>query len=96
MFHLANVIKSHHPVGFFSEILGEILDDFDLLYVYRDPRDVMLSLRKQIRFWDWHEGPGTETLQEFIRSAPSGRMMRYQQNQSHPYSTVGSLMSGVG
>jgi hypothetical protein len=79
--HLANVIKSHHPVGFFSEILGEILDDFHLLYVYRDPRDVMLSLWKQIRFWDWHEGPGTETLPEFIRSAPSGRMMRYQQHQ---------------
>jgi hypothetical protein len=79
--HIANVIKSHHSSGFFDEILNEILDDFNLLYIYRDPRDVMVSLWKQIQFWEWHEGPKTETLQEFIHSSPSGRMMRYQQHQ---------------
>ena len=79
--HLANVIKSHHSVDFFNEILEEILNDFNLLYIYRDPRDVMVSLWKQIRYWNWHEGPKTETIKEFLKSAPSGRMMRYQQHQ---------------
>ena len=41
----------------------------------------MLSFWKFLNRWAWHEGPKTSTLQEFIRAAPSGQMMRYQQRQ---------------
>jgi Sulfotransferase domain len=79
--HLANIVKSHHAFAFFESIFPEIASDFHIFYVYRDPRDVMISYWKFIRSLPWHEGPKPETCNEFIRSEPCGQMIRYQYRQ---------------
>jgi hypothetical protein len=33
-----NVVKSHHAAGFYAEILGDLLEQFHVFYVVRDPR----------------------------------------------------------
>lgn len=78
---VANIVKSHHPFAFFDESFDEIVNDFHVFYIYRDPRDVMVSYWKFLRRLSWNEGPKAKTLSEFIRSRPSGMMMRYQTRQ---------------
>jgi hypothetical protein len=78
---VANTFKSHHSFDFFSDIIEDILDEFQVFYVYRNPFDVMVSLWRFMHKWQWHEGPKTDELSDFIRMAPSGHMMRYQMYQ---------------
>ena len=78
---VANILKSHHTFDFFEAKLPQILPEFQIFYVYRDPRDVMASFWKFLRNWKWNEGPKTETASEFIRAEPCGQMMRYQYRQ---------------
>ena len=78
---IRNILKSHHPVSFFDGIMEYILDQFHVFYIYRDPRDVMVSFWKLIRGFEWDEGPRTETVGDFIRSEPRAALLRYQKNQ---------------
>ncbi|TPW17031.1 MAG: hypothetical protein FD130_819 [Halothiobacillaceae bacterium] len=77
-----NILKTHHHVDFFSETLDYLTDQFHVYYIYRDPQDVMCSFWRMLRGLSWSEGPKTETVGEFMRAAPSGGLMRYQQNQA--------------
>jgi hypothetical protein len=76
--NLANIVKSHHSFAFFEKVVADVLADFTVFYIYRDPRDVMVSFWRFLHHWPWHEGPRVETCREFIRTAPCGQMMRYQ------------------
>jgi len=76
-----NIVKSHHPYGFFSEVIDEIHDEFHVFYILRDPRDVMVSYWRCIRELPWDEGPRADTVGEFMRAAPRGAVMRYQKEQ---------------
>ncbi len=78
---VANTFKSHHSFDFLSENIVEVFEEFHVFYVYRDPIDVMVSLWRFIKKWDWHEGPKVDELADFIRTPPSGHMMRYQMYQ---------------
>ncbi len=78
---LANTVKSHHQVGFFEDCLTNVVGFFTILYVHRNPIDVMPSCHRFIRRWDWLEGPRTDSCKAYIRAAPAGHMMRYQINQ---------------
>jgi hypothetical protein len=80
---LANTIKSHHQVDFLAQCLSEIVESFIILYVYRNPMDVMRSCQKLMLNWDWVEGPRVGSCKEYIRAPPCGYMMRYQMRQ-HP------------
>ena len=77
-YNVASLFKSHHNYAFFQAVIEEILREFVVFYIYRDPRDVMVSYWKMLGHWPWHEGPKTATCREFIRAEPSGQMMRYQ------------------
>jgi hypothetical protein len=79
--NLANIIKSHHQVAFFEGLLEQIQKDFHILYIYRDPCDVMLSCWRFMNAWSWEEGPRRATVSEYIRAQPCGQMMRYQMFQ---------------
>ena len=79
--YLANIVKAHHSFAFFASVMEEITSDFHIFYIYRDPRDVMVSFWKFLRKLPWDEGPKPEACNEFIRAEPCGRMIRYQQRQ---------------
>lgn len=78
---LANIVKLHHSYPFLETVIRPILRDFHIFYIYRDPRDVMVSYWKFMKQVSWREGPRTETCSEFIRMAPCGQMLRYQDRQ---------------
>ena len=76
---IINILKSHHPATFFEGMLDYFADQFH--YIYRDPRDAIISNWKLIRSFPWDEGPKPETAAEFLRAEPCGGMMRYQKRQ---------------
>ena len=80
---LSSIIKTHHP----SYVFNKLFDNPDVifLYIYRKPIDVFISFRNFIENWNWHEGPKTNTLLEFIKSPPEGQMQRYQK---HSYNNL--------
>ncbi|MDQ7787563.1 MAG: sulfotransferase domain-containing protein [Thermodesulfovibrionales bacterium] len=78
---LKNIIKSHHPFGFFAESIDYLADTYHIFYIYRDPRDVMLSYWEIMQKLSWDEGPRSNTVGDFMRSAPRGAMLRYQKEQ---------------
>ena len=78
---ITNILKSHHPATFFGSGLPYFADQFHILYIYRDPRDVLVSNWKLIRSFSGDEGPKPDTAGEFIRAEPCGGMMRYQKRQ---------------
>jgi hypothetical protein len=79
---VGNVFKSHHHVDFFGPVLESLLEEFHVFYVFRDPRDVMTSFWRFLRTLPWDEGPKTKDVGAFMRSPPSGGMMRYQKFQN--------------
>src|SRR6187200_2098494 len=42
-YYPANIVKAHHSFAFFEGAFDEIVSDFHIFYVSRDPRDVMVS-----------------------------------------------------
>lgn len=80
--NVANTFKSHHSADFFRSVFADIGQVFHVLYVHRDPRDVMRSFWKYLHPWPWLEGPRTESLSDFVRAEPCGHMMRYQMYQA--------------
>lgn len=80
--HVLNLTKSHHSVGFYDAFLPQLADaGYQLLYIHRDPRDVMLSFWRFLQHWNWDEGPRTDTIGQFLRAAPRGNLLRYQKEQ---------------
>lgn len=79
---ILNILKSHHSSSFFVDALEEILEDYKVIYIFRDPRDVLQSYWNYIHRMEAFVGKKTETISEFIHSAPCGAMLRYQTSQS--------------
>jgi hypothetical protein len=78
---VANIVKSHHAVGFFDGVLDRLLRRYVVFYIHRDPVDVMLSFWRFMHEWPWREGLKRDDPLSFARSEPEGQMMRYQINQ---------------
>lgn len=74
-----NLLKSHHPASFFRGSIEYLCDQFHVFYIYRDPRDVIVSNWKLTQSFEWNEGPETDSPGAFMRMSPSGAMLRYQQ-----------------
>lgn len=77
-----NIGKSHHCFGFYENFIDQLIEEFQIIYVHRDPRDVMVSFWRLVNSLPWDEGPKTATPAEFMRHPPSGAMLRYQKNQA--------------
>lgn len=78
---ILNLVKSHHQFEFFAPLINELAKEFHIFYVYRDPRDVMVSFWRMINSFGWDEGPKEKTAAAFMRAAPRGGLMRYQKAQ---------------
>lgn len=77
-----NIGKSHHCFGFYENFAEQLMEEFQIIYVHRDPRDVMVSFWRLVNSLPWDEGPKTATPAEFMRRPPSGAMLRYQKHQA--------------
>ena len=77
-----NIVKSHHQFAFFEPIIDDLLDEFHVFYVYRDPRDVMASFRRVVDHMEWDFGPKFATVGEFMRAPPRAASLRYQKQQA--------------
>lgn len=74
---ISNIYKSHHHFNFFKKNLNQLKDYYYILYIYRDPRDVIFS------FWNFiknfpNSGPVTNTVSEFLTATPQGNMLQFQ------------------
>jgi hypothetical protein len=79
---ILNIVKTHHQAGFYIDFIDYLTDQFHVFYIYRDPRDVMLSFWKMISGLSWDEGPKVSSVGEFMRAAPRGGNLRYQKMQT--------------
>ena len=77
----ANMLKSHHEFEFFKRFMPATEGKLHIVYVYRNPADVMASFWRFLHTWDWAEGPLEDTALGFATAAPMGQSMRYQFRQ---------------
>jgi Sulfotransferase domain len=77
----ANILKCHHEFEFFAPVIEEFSGALRIIYIYRNPADVMASYWRFLRTWRWAEGPKVDTALAFATAAPMGRLMRYQYRQ---------------
>jgi len=77
----ANILKSHHEFAFFAGITGAFAEAITIVYVFRNPADVMASYWRFLNTWEWIEGPKTKTAFNFAIAPPMGRIMRLQFQQ---------------
>jgi len=76
-----NILKSHHLVSVFQDHMDYLAEQFHIFYIYRDPRDLMVSYWKMVQDFPYAEGPKTKSVSDFIRAEPCGAMLRYQYQQ---------------
>lgn len=69
-------LKSHHAFDFFEPIWERVIDEFNVLYIMRDGRDVMTSMWRH--GWN-HQGfmPRAYNVRCFIEQMPTEIMGRY-------------------
>jgi hypothetical protein len=69
-------VKSHHAFDFFEPIWDRVLEEFNVIYIMRDGRDVMTSMWRH--GWN-HEGfmPRAFNVRRFIAMEPTEGMGRY-------------------
>lgn len=79
--YINNILKSHHSVDFFRNNLDYLTSEYYIVYIYRNPIDVMISFKLHLDTFTWDTGPKTQTLHEFIVSEPKGWILRYQKQQ---------------
>lgn len=78
---IANLIKSHYEFEFFKDAVAASADVLHIVYVYRNPADVMASYWRYLPTWEWVEGPTAKTALDLANAAPMGHLMRYQFRQ---------------
>lgn len=83
-FNCATVVKCHFASEFFLESDGGFLLHglSKILYIVRNPVDVMLSYHRFIDHFSWHQGPKLKNTIDFLNAAPEGQMLRYQNVQT--------------
>lgn len=74
----ANLVKSHHEFEFFKSFIAATEGVINIVYVYRNPADVMSSFWRFLHTWQWAEGPAVDSVGEFAAAPPMGQLMRYQ------------------
>ena len=77
----ASIVKSHHAVEFFEDVLDRIIERYIVFYIYRDPVDVMLSFFRFIHSADWGQEARRSDPVAFALHRPEGAMRRYERRQ---------------
>ena len=64
------IYKSHHQFGYFDGFFDDILEHFDVFYIYRDVRDVLASCYNYFNSAPVTAFPKCETIEEFLFETP--------------------------
>ena len=76
-----NILTSHHEAAFFETVISDVGAVWDIVYVHRNPADVLASYWRLLNTLPWAEGPKTKTALELATAAPMARILRYQHHQ---------------
>jgi hypothetical protein len=81
---MANIVKLHHCVDFFTGQLERLLERYVILVVYRDPVAVMTSFWRYLHHFPAanQAGPQVADPITFACAKPFGRLLRYQTTPS--------------
>ncbi len=66
------IIKSHHQIDFFREILSGMLEHFHIFYIVRDGRDVLTSFYHYSNEAPEDKFPHTKSISELLSLNPAG------------------------
>jgi len=75
---LVNPFKSHHAYGFYKSFLDDVLENYNVFYVVRNPLDVMVSFWNHLWRVNGSYGQKIYDVNEFVKSKPVGEITRYQ------------------
>jgi hypothetical protein len=78
--YVTSIFKSHHDSTLLIPILTPYLNEFQVIYIYRDGRDVMTSFWRYLNRLRAGWGPQVPSPGDFIRAAPTGGILQYQTN----------------
>lgn len=83
-YNCASILKCHFAAEFFLEYDGSFMLNgiSKILYIVRNPVDVILSYHRFINHFSWHQGPKVKNTVDFLNAAPEGQMLRYQSVQT--------------
>ena len=76
------IFKSHHGYPLLRQLAQDLLEEFHLLYIIRDGRDVMTSFWRYLNSLAPGWGPRTESIGDFMRATPAGGILQYQHRRS--------------
>ena len=76
------ILKSHHTLPFIWPLLPGLLDDFHILYIVREGKDVMTSFWHYLNSLAPGWGPRCRTVGEFMRAVPRGGLCQYQHREN--------------
>ncbi len=78
---ITNPIKTHHPVDFFVGPIADAMAEWQILYIVRNPLDVLASFRVYLRSVGFPVLPPTDDNAVFLAAPPRGHLLRYQMDQ---------------
>ena len=64
------IYKAHHQFGYYENIFDEILEHFDIFYIYRDGRDTLSSCYTYFNEAPVTAFPKCDTIDEFLFETP--------------------------
>lgn len=65
-----HIFKSHHQYGFFEDWADELFEEFHVVYIVRDGRDVLNSCLHYFNQAPQNEFPNTESVTDLLDKAP--------------------------
>lgn len=79
---IRHIVKSHYEGRFFQPVIGELLLNVHIFYIYRYKEfELFESLRKHFNSINWDEGPKCSTATHLMVAEPFGGCIRYQYKQ---------------
>ena len=79
----ASILKSHFPLSLLGEEIPNL--PIKIIYIYRDPVEVITSLWKLFHEWDWLEGAKTNSPLDLAKHIPIGQSQRFQKQTCPTY-----------
>jgi len=64
------IYKAHHQFGYYDTIIDDILEHFNIFYIYRDARDTLASCYKYFNEAPVTAFPKCDTIEEFLFETP--------------------------